>query len=384
MAVLKIPAVYMRGGTSKGVFFNARDLPRDPELRDRILLRVLGSPDPYSRQADGMGGASHSTSKVVVVDASARDDYDVEYRCGQVAIDRPLIDWTASGDSLAVAVGPYAIQQGLVAAREGTTVVRIWQPHPGRFLEAHVEVRNGEVLEDGLFTEDGVPFPAAEVRLEFIDDGATDLLPTGRVQDVLQIEGVGELPVSLIRTDEVSIFVRAADLGLNGREKPDAFNRDAKTLARLEMVRREGAVAMGLMSRARAEKPGASLPRLVWVAPPMSYKSVSGMDVPKDSIDVLARAMADGRMQRGFGTRSAISLAVAAAVPGSIVSQVARTLPGVATRIGHASGVQAAWATVVRKGSGWALERATVSRTARCLMSGWVHVPTGPGRLCGL
>lgn len=381
MAVLKIPAVYMRGGTSKGVFFNARDLPRDPEQRDRVLLRVLGSPDPYSRQTDGMGGASPSTSKVVVVDASSRDDCDVEYRCGQVAIDRPVIDWSTNGGSLAVAVGPYAIQQGLVPAREGTTVVRIWQPHPGRWLAAHVEVRGGEVLEDGVFTEDGVPFPAAEVRLDFIDDGAASLLPTGRVQDVLDVEGMASLPVSLVRTDEATIFARASDLGLNGREKPDTFNRDAKTLARLESVRIAGAVAMGLMSRARAEKPGAALPRLVWVAPPMSYKAAGGGDVPRDSIDVLARSVAEGRMQRGFGTRSAISLAVAAAVPGSVVSQVARTLPGVATRIGHASGVQAAWATVVSNGNGWGLERATVSRTARCLMSGWVHVPAGPGRL---
>ncbi|GAA0499124.1 hypothetical protein N5K27_01370 [Pigmentiphaga sp. GD03639] len=381
MAVLKIPAVYMRGGTSKGVFFNARDLPRDPEQRDRVLLRVLGSPDPYSRQTDGMGGASPSTSKVVVVDASSRDDCDVEYRCGQVAIDRPVIDWSTNGGSLAVAVGPYAIQQGLVPAREGTTVVRIWQPHPGRWLAAHVEVRGGEVLEDGVFTEDGVPFPAAEVRLDFIDDGAASLLPTGRVQDVLEVEGMAPLPVSLVRTDEATIFARASDLGLHGREKPDTFNRDAKTLARLESVRIAGAVAMGLMSRARAEKPGAALPRLVWVAPPMSYKAAGGGDVSRDSIDVLARSMAEGRMQRGFGTRGAISLAVAAAVPGSVVSQVARTLPGVATRIGHASGVQAAWATVVSNGNGWGLERATVSRTARCLMSGWVHVPAGPGRL---
>lgn len=275
MAVLKIPAVYMRGGTSKGVFFNARDLPRDPERRDRVLLRVLGSPDPYSRQTDGMGGASPSTSRVVVVDASSRDDCDVEYRCGQVAIDRPVIDWSTRGGSLAVAVGPYAVQQGLVAAREGTTVVRIWQPHPGRWLAAHVEVRGGEVLEDGVFTEDGVPFPAAEVRLDFIDDGASSLLPTGRVQDVLDVEGMAPLPVSLVRTDadEATIFARASDLGLNGREKPDTFNRDARTLARLESVRIAGAVAMGRLSRARAEKPGVALPRLIWVAPPMSYKS---------------------------------------------------------------------------------------------------------------
>jgi len=381
MAALKIPAVYMRGGTSKGVFFNARDLPRDPERRDRVLLRVLGSPDPYSRQADGMGGASPSTSKVVVVDACGRDGCDVEYRCGQVAIDRPVIDWSAPGSGLAVAVGPYAIQQGLVAAREGTTVVRIWQPHPGRWLAAHVEVRDGEVLEEGVFTEDGVPFPAAEVRLDFIDDGSSSLLPTGRVQDVLELEGMAPLPVSLVHTDQATIFARAADLGLHGREKPDTFNRDAKALARLEAIRMEGAVAMGLMSRARAGKPGAALPRLVWVAPPMSYKSAGGVDVPRDAIDVLARGIAEGGMQRGFGTQGAVSLAVAAALPGSVVSQVARTLPGVATRIGHASGVQAAWATVVRNGRGWGLERATVSRTARCLMSGWVHVPAGPGRL---
>ncbi len=382
MAVLKIPAVFMRGGTSKGVFFNVRDLPGDRGQRDRLLLRALGSPDPYSRQTDGMGGASVSTSNVVLVGPSTRNDCDLEYHFGQVAIDQPSIDWSGNGGSLAAAVGSYAVQQGLVASTEGTTLVRMLQANVGRRLVAHVEVRGGEVLEDGVFIEDGVPFPAAEVRLDFVDETQSCVLAGRQVQDTLEIEGWGALPVTLLKTHEASIFARAADLGLTGRERPDTFNRDTKTLARLDAIRIEGAVAMGLCSRSRAEKEGALLPRLVWVAPPMHYKTASGLDVSRGSIDVLARTMAHGRLQSAFGTRNAISLAVAAALPGSVVSQLVRTLPGVAIRIGHASGVQAAWATVAHQAPGWVMEGATVSRSARCLMSGWVHVPTGAGVSC--
>jgi hypothetical protein len=373
MAVLKIPAVYMRGGASKGVFFQAADLPRDAQLRDRVLLRVLGSPDPHGRQADGMGGGSAGTSQVVVVGASSRVGCDVEFRCGQVALDRHEIVWSGGG-SLAAAIGPYAIQQKLVSPREGTTVVRLWQPDAGMRLDAHVEVRGGEVLEAGAFAEESMPFPAAEVRLDFIDEQARSVLPTRSIQDTLAAGDLGLVPASLIDTGDAAIFVRAADIGLTGREKLESLERNSKVLGRLGTLRVEGAVAMG-MSRTRAEKEGARLPRLVWVAPPVGYRTAGGQEVARDSMDVLARGYGNDGLDRSFGVRHAISVAVAAALPGSVVSQVARTLPGVATRIGHPSGVQSAWAAVRRHTAEWVMEQATISRSARCLMSGWVHIP---------
>jgi len=361
----------MRGGASKALFLRAADLPPDTVRRDQLLLRLMGSPDPYARQLDGLGGGVQASSNVVIVDDAARIDCDVAYRLGQVALDEPRIDWSVGDGSLAAAVASYAIQQGLVRADEGYATVRIWQTNAGRQVLAQLEVRNGDVWEEGVFHEDGIPFPGAEVRLEFDDFGGRSVLPTGRDQDAIEVDG-RSVPVSVIQTDQITVYARAADLGLTGRERLDQLLRNARLQERLEAARQACINLLPRNVRGRADT------SLVWVAPPANYRSSAGLDVSRQSVDVLARSMQTLSAAGRFNTRHAIALATAAALPGSVVAQVARTLPGVATRIGHAAGVHSATASVSRVGQGWRLDKATLSRSARCLMSGWVHVPELP------
>lgn len=390
MTQIRIPAVYMRGGTSKGVFFLGRDLPQQPRERDPLLLRVIGSPDPYGKHTDGMGGATSSTSKVVIVSPSRRDGCDVDFLFGAVAIGEPLIDWSGNCGNLSAAVGPFAIAQGLVAPVEGITRVRIWQANLGRRIDAFVPVRNGEVIEEGAFMEDGVPFPSAEVRLEFLDPaddasgGAAALLPTGSVQDALEVPRVGGVTATLVTAGNPTVFVRAASLGLSGRESSADVDRDRKLLERLEAIRAVAAVRMGLagtVEEATRHRP--ATPKIAWVARPAPYRTSAGVDVPAERIDVLARIMSMGRLHHAFTGTGSIALAVAAALPGSVVNEVARTLPGLPTRIGHQSGVLAVGAEVSRREDGsWRVDKAVLSRSARRLMSGWVHLPPAgvPGR----
>ena len=372
MAV-KIPAVYMRGGTSHGVFFDTRDLPTDVGDRERLLASVAGSPDPCAMSTD----CGAVRARIVLVGPSLRDDCDVDYLYGELGGDRQRIDWTANCGNLAGAVGPYAVQQGLVTATQGTTVVRIWQASLNRRLLAHVSVRDGEVLEDGMFLEDGSAFPAAEVRLDYLDETSPAILPTGNVQDVLAVPGVGTITTTLLLAGAPSVFVRAVDIGLTGREQQDVFKRSAKLLASLEAVRTGGAELMGASTGVRNAARLLAETRVVWIAAPAGYKTSLGLDVPQASVDVLARVLSDGRMQQTFDSAGAISMAAATALPGSLVAQVARTLPGVGTRIGHASGVLTVDASVVRRANAWVMERASMSRSARFLMSGWLHVPAG-------
>lgn len=375
MPSLKIPAVYMRGGTSKGVFLHARDVPAERAERDKLLLRLLGSPDPYAKQIDGLGGATSSTSKVVLISPSQREDCDVDYLFGQVGISENVIDWSGNCGNLSGAVGPYAVSEGLVPAVEGTTVVRIWQANLRQRIVAHVPVRDGQVLEEGAFREDGVPFTGAEVRLEFLDDSKAAVLPTGQAQQVLVVPELGELRVSLVSAGNPTVFLRADALGLTGKELPESFNRDAKLLAKLEAIRAHGAVAMGLAASAEeatAKRP--ATPKIAWVAKPAGYRTTSGRDVGRDEIDVLARIVSMGKLHHAFTGTGSIALAVAAALPGTVVSEVARTLPGVPTRIGHSAGVLAVGATVKEERKRWVMEKALLSRSARRLMSGWVHV----------
>jgi 2-methylaconitate isomerase len=380
MALMRIPAVYMRGGTSKGVFFHARDLPSQPRLRDALLLRVIGSPDPYARHTDGMGGATSSTSKVVVVSPSRQAGCDVDFLFGAVSIGAPVIDWSGNCGNLSAAVGPFAVSEGLVPPQHGVTRVRIWQANLGVRIDAYVPVRDAEVVEEGAFVEDGVPFAAAEVRLEFLEPAA-DPFPTGNPRDRLLVQGIGEFDATLVTAGNPTVFVRAEALGLTGRETPRDVDRNRRLLERLEAIRAAAAVRMGLAATpAEASSGRPATPKLAWVAKPVGYRSSAGVDVAADAIDLLARIMSMGRLHHAFTGTGSIALAVAAAVPGTVVAEVARTLPGVATRIGHVSGTLAVGAEVTRRSlpggaAGWNVDRCVLSRSARRLMTGWVHVP---------
>jgi probable AcnD-accessory protein PrpF len=375
-----IPALYMRGGTSKRVFFKAADLPPDPAERDAVLLRVLGSPDPYGKQSDGMGGATSSTSKVVLLAPSTRPGFEVDYRFGAVAIGAPLIDWYGNCGNLSAAVGPAAILMGMAAAHQGVTVVNIWQANIGQHIVARVPVENGAPRETGGFREDGVAFDGAELVLEFIESEqpTTPLLPTGNIVDRLEVPGVGWIEATLVTAGNPSVFIDAAVLGLDGTELPDRVNLDGALLARCEAIRAHAAVRMGLAADAAAatrERP--ATPRVSWVAPPAASLTSAGLAQPADAIDILARIVSMGKCHHAYAGTGAIALAVAAALPGSVVARCldpARAA-GSALRIGHPSGRLAIGASVRQDGSGWRMERASLSRSARVLMSGQVHLP---------
>lgn len=385
MSVLKIPAAYMRGGTSKGVFLRTDVLPADPADRDRLLLRITGSPDPYGKQIDGMGGATSSTSKVVLVGRSSRPDCDVDYWFGAVAIDQPVIDWTGNCGNLTAAVGPFALNEGLVSApRDGVAVVRLWQANLGKRIIAHVPMRDGAVCEEGDFRVDGVTFPSAEIRLEFLEPGGLDgeaggaMFPTGHMIDTLAIPGIGPVPATLINAGNPSIFIDAASLRLTGAELPSQINRDPALLAKLETIRAQGAVAMGLAATAaEATERRPHTPKIAFVSAPQNYTVASGKKIAADTIDVTARIMSMGQLHHAITGTGAIALAVAAAVPGTLVQRLlARRRPGEKLRIGHSSGAVEAQATAVLREGQWIVEKAVMSRSARRLMEGWVRIPS--------
>jgi probable AcnD-accessory protein PrpF len=377
-----IPAVFMRGGTSKGVFFQARDLPSERAERDAMLLRLLGSPDPYARQTDGMGGATSSTSKVVIVSPSTRSDCQVDFLFGAVSIGEPLIDWSGNCGNLSAAVGPFAISQGLVPALEGHTRVRIWQQNIGQRIDALVPVRNGEPLEEGDFMEDGVPFPGAEIRLEFMEadpDRAPPLLPTGAVQDDLQVPGLGTVRATLITAGNPTVFVRADALGLTGRELPAELEGRAELLARLEAIRAIASVRMGLAdSPQEASRLRPATPKVAWVAPPADSRSSAGVAIGAEQVDVLARIMSMGKLHHAFTGTGSIAVAAAAVLPGSVVHELVRVAPGQPLRIGHVSGRLSVGAVLGCPGGRWRFDKAVLSRSARRLMSGLLHLPSTP------
>ena len=378
-----IAATLMRGGTSKGLFFLPSDLPAEPMARDALLLRAIGSPDPYARHIDGLGGATSSTSKVVLVQRSARSGCDVDYLFGQVAIDQPLIDWSGSCGNLAAAVGPFALHAGLVdgAPADGRATVRIWQANLGQRIVAHVPMQGGQVQEMGNFALDGVPFPAAEIRLDFLDPaggGGLPLLPTGHVRDTLDVLGLGPVEATLINAGNPTVIVHAAALGLAGAELPRALNADAALLARCEAVRAQAAVAMGLATtpeQATRERP--ATPKLALVAPPAGYVASDGRAVAAGQMDMLVRMVSMAQFHHALPGTGAIALAAAAALPGTLLAPW-RPAHGGGLRMGHPAGCIETEAEAGQDAGGaWHIRRVSVSRSARRLMTGQVWVPPG-------
>jgi probable AcnD-accessory protein PrpF len=385
---IRIPATYLRGGTSKGVFFRLQDLPEAVQspgpVRDALLLRVIGSPDPYAKQIDGMGGATSSTSKTVIVAKSARPGFDVDYLFGQVSIDSAFVDWSGNCGNLSAAVGPFAIANGLVdpdkVPRDGVCTVRIWQANIGKTIVAHVPITDGQVHETGDFELDGVTFPAAEVQLEFLDpadDGEQGgaMFPTGRVVDDLDVPGVGTLKATLINAGIPTIFVNAADIGYSGSELQDAINSDPKALAMFEAIRAHGAVRMGLIADIGEAARRQHTPKVAFVAPPESYVASSGKRVDAGDIDLRVRAMSMGKLHHAMMGTAAVAIGTAAAIPGTLVNLAAGGGERSAVRFGHPSGTLRVGAEAHQADGEWTVTKAIMSRSARVLMEGWVRVP---------
>ena len=382
---LRIPATFMRGGTSKGVFFRLEDLPEAAQspgpARDALLLRVIGSPDPYAKHTDGMGGATSSTSKTVILSRSEREDQDVDYLFGQVAIDKPRIDWSGNCGNLTAAVGACAIQLGLVERSRipdhGICRVRIWQANIGKQIIAHVPITEGKVQETGDFILDGVTFPAAEVRIDFIGpaDGDAALFPTGRLVDAFEVPGEGAMEATFINAGIPTIFLRAEDLGFDGTELQAVINGNPEQVLRLERIRAHGALRMGLIGHLDEAVDRQHTPKLAWVAPPRDYVASSGQTISADDIDLNVRAMSMGQLHHAMMGTAAVAIASAAAVPGTLVFQAAGGQEKASIRFGHPSGTLKVGADAVLQGSGWNVSKVSMSRSARILMEGWVRVP---------
>ncbi|SET18641.1 2-methylaconitate cis-trans isomerase PrpF [Pseudomonas graminis] len=388
-AQIKIPATYMRGGTSKGVFFLRDDLPGVAQTpgaaRDALLLRVIGSPDPYAKQIDGMGGATSSTSKTVILSKSEKADHDVDYLFGQVAIDKPFVDWSGNCGNLSAAVGPFAISNGLVdpgrIPQNGVAVVRIWQANIGKTIIAHVPMTDGAVQETGDFELDGVTFPAAEVQLEFMDPAADEegaggsMFPTGNLVDELEVPGVGTFKATMINAGIPTIFVNAQDIGYTGSELQDAINSDPKALSMFETIRAHGAVRMGLIGTVEEAAMRQHTPKVAFVAAPAEYLSSSGKRVTTEDTDLLVRAMSMGKLHHAMMGTAAVAIGTAAAIPGTLVNLAAGGGERSAVRFGHPSGTLRVGAEAVLVDGEWQVKKAIMSRSARVLMEGWVRVP---------
>ena len=393
---IKIPAIYMRGGTSKGVFFKLQDLPEAAQQpgppRDALLLRVLGSPDPYGKQIDGLGNASSSTSKAVILSKSTRSGHDVDYLFGQVAIDKPFVDWSGNCGNLSAAVGPCAIHMGLIDAaritRSGTATIRIWQANIGKTIVAHVPMTEGLVQETGDFELDGVAFAAAEVALEFIDpadegegEQGSAMFPTGNVVDELDVPGVGHFAATLINAGIPTIFLNAKDLGYTGTELQGAINTDPQALARFEAIRAHGALRMGLIQNLSEAAKRQHTPKIAFVAPPASYTASSGKHIKAGDIDLLVRALSMGQLHHAMMGTAAVAIGVAAAIPGTLVNLAAGSergkdgVPRQSVRFGHPSGTLRVGAEAAQAGGQWQVTKALMSRSARILMEGRVRVP---------
>ena len=385
---IKIAATYMRGGTSKGVFFKLDDLPVEAQvpgkIRDQLLLRVIGSPDPYGKQIDGMGGATSSTSKTVILAKSSQPEHDVDYLFGQVAIDQPFVDWSGNCGNLTAAVGAFAISQGLVDAdkipENGLCTVRIWQKNIQKTIIAHVPISNGQVQETGDFELDGVTFPAAEVQIEFLDpadDGEEGgaMFPTGNVVDTFVVPDVGTFQATFINAGIPTIFLNADEIGYSGTELQDDINSNLEALARFEKIRAYGAKQMGLIDDVAEAAKRQHTPKIAFVARPQNYTASSGKNIQAEDVDLLVRALSMGKLHHAMMGTAAVAIGTAAAVPGTLVNLAAGGGEREAVRFGHPSGTLRVGAQAVQENGQWQVKKAVMSRSARVLMEGWVRVP---------
>ncbi|AYF15183.1 2-methylaconitate cis-trans isomerase PrpF [Vibrio parahaemolyticus] len=386
MSQIKVPATYMRGGTSKGVFFSLEDLPQEAqvagEARDKLLLRVIGSPDPYAKQIDGMGGATSSTSKTVIVSRSSRDDHDVDYLFGQVSIDKPFVDWSGNCGNLSAAVGPFAIHAGLIPQERipenGIVTVRVWQVNISKTILVHVPIVNGFVQETGEFELDGVTFPAAEIQVDFVDpaDGESSMFPTGNLVDDLVVPDVGTFNATFINAGIPTIFIDAESIGYQGTELQDDINNDDAALAMFESIRAHGALKMGLISELEEAQTRQHTPKIAFVSKPKSYQSSSGKAVNESEIDVLVRALSMGKLHHAMMGTAAVAIASAACVPGTLVNLAAGGGEKESVTFGHPSGTLKVGAQAKQTEQGWVVQKAIMSRSARILMEGFVRVPS--------
>ena len=386
---IKIPATYIRGGTSKGVFFRLQDLPDAAQVpgaaRDALLMRVIGSPDPYGKQIDGMGAATSSTSKTVILSKSSKPDHDVDYLFGQVSIDQPFVDWSGNCGNLSAAVGPFAISAGLVdpsrIPQNGVAIVRIWQANIGKTIIGHVPITNGAVQETGDFELDGVTFPAAEVQLEFMDPAAEEdgaggaMFPTGNLIDDLEVPGVGTLKATMINAGIPTIFLDAEAIGYKGTELQDAINGDPRALAMFETIRAHGAVRMGLIKDIGEAATRQHTPKVAFVARPAAYVASSGKQVAAGDVDLLVRALSMGKLHHAMMGTAAVAIGTAAAITGTLVNLAAGGGERNAVRFGHPSGTLRVGAEATQVNGEWTVTKAIMSRSARVLMEGWVRVP---------
>lgn len=385
---IRIPATYMRGGTSKGVFFRLQDLPTAAQtpgtLRDALLLRVIGSPDPYGKHTDGMGGATSSTSKCVIISPATQPGHDVDYLYGQVSIDSAFVDWSGNCGNLSSAVGPFAIANGFIPAErlphDGVCTVRIWQANIGKTIIAHVPIANGEVQEDGDFELDGVAFPSAEIALEFVDpvdegDDGGAMFPTGNAVDTLEVPGLGNVQATMISAGIPTVFVRAEDVGLTGTELQPDINDSRERLALFEAIRTAGALRMGLIKTVEQAGKRQHTPKVAFVSQPADYVASSGKPVHATDIDLVVRALSMGKLHHAMMGTASVAIATAAAIPGTLVNQAAGGGAREAVTFGHPSGTMRVGAVAEYVGGQWLVRRALMSRSARVLMEGYVRVP---------
>ncbi|HSG87787.1 MAG TPA: 2-methylaconitate cis-trans isomerase PrpF [Pseudomonadales bacterium] len=384
---IRVPATYIRGGTSKGVFFTLTDLPEAAQVpgpaRDALLLRVIGSPDPYGKHTDGMGGATSSTSKTVILSKSTQPEHDVDYLFGQVSIDSPFVDWSGNCGNLSAAVGPQAIRAGLIDAdrvpRDGVCTVRVWQANIRKTIVVHVPMTDGEPQETGDFELDGVTFPAAEIVVDFMDpaDGDGDLFPTGNVVDTLDVPGIGSFQATMINSGIPTIFLNAEEIGYTGTELQDDINSDPSALGRFETIRAHGAVKMGLIEDVAEAAARQHTPKVAFVAPPKTYVASSGKEIGETDVDVLVRALSMGKLHHAMMGTAAVAIGTAAAIPGTLVNLAAGGGERDAVVFGHPSGTLRVGGEAVLTEGVWGVKCVSMSRSARVLMEGWVHVPPG-------